>query len=307
MTWPHRLFTGQFSDLDIRLIKVFRAVVDCGGFSAAEVELGVVKSTISKQIKALELRIGARLCERGRSGFALTREGQAVYEASTRLVTSLEEFRAEINQFQDTLHGDFSIAMIDALVTKGQSRMHAILAEFTQLYPMLDLRLVIASPNEIDRAVQERRVNVGVSVRRSGVSNLVRFPLHEEEDYLYCSRHHELYDREDAEITSSDLSNCALAYHAYSEVESTMIKKWNLKPAAKCQQMDAIAMLVLTGNFIGFLPDHYAQGWVSKGEMRALTPDKIRKVTQIDMISHKFSSVNPILRQLQSVARSYGP
>ena len=52
---------GQVSDLDLRLLRVFRAVVECGGFAAAELELGIGRSTISRHIKDLEARLGVSM------------------------------------------------------------------------------------------------------------------------------------------------------------------------------------------------------------------------------------------------------
>jgi len=63
---------GRIMDSDIRLLQVFRVVVDCGGLSASELELGIGRSTISKHISDLETRLGVKLCNRGRSGFTMT-------------------------------------------------------------------------------------------------------------------------------------------------------------------------------------------------------------------------------------------
>ena len=46
---------AQVSDFDIRLLKLFRSVVECGGFSAAESALGIGRSAISQQMSDLEL------------------------------------------------------------------------------------------------------------------------------------------------------------------------------------------------------------------------------------------------------------
>ena len=67
---------GNVTDSDLRLLRVFRAVVACGGFAAAELELNINRSTISRHIKDLETRLGVTLCRRGRGGFALTPEGE---------------------------------------------------------------------------------------------------------------------------------------------------------------------------------------------------------------------------------------
>lgn len=50
------------SDLDLRLVRVFLAVVDARGITAAEATLGVRQSTISSQLSALEARVGFTLC-----------------------------------------------------------------------------------------------------------------------------------------------------------------------------------------------------------------------------------------------------
>ena len=57
---------GNVTDNDLRLLRVFRAVVACGGFAAAELELNINRSTISRHIKDLETRLGVTLCRRGR-------------------------------------------------------------------------------------------------------------------------------------------------------------------------------------------------------------------------------------------------
>ena len=71
---------GQLSDADLRLLRVFKAVVDCGGMASAELELNLAMSTISRHVKDLETRLGLVLCRRGRAGFALTPEGQQLIQ-----------------------------------------------------------------------------------------------------------------------------------------------------------------------------------------------------------------------------------
>ena len=67
---------GRLSDLDLRLLRIFVAVVESGGFSLASARLNVAESTISSHMADLEKRLGMRLCERGRSGFRLTDDGE---------------------------------------------------------------------------------------------------------------------------------------------------------------------------------------------------------------------------------------
>ena len=54
----NRAVLGQLSDMDLRLLKVFKSVVDCGGMAAAELELNIGTSTVSRHVKDLETRLG---------------------------------------------------------------------------------------------------------------------------------------------------------------------------------------------------------------------------------------------------------
>src|SRR6187402_1443668 len=84
---------GQLGDADLRLLDVFRKVVDCGGLAAAELDLNIGISTVSRHLKELETRLGLVLCRRGRGGFALTREGERVYAGALGLMASVDAFR----------------------------------------------------------------------------------------------------------------------------------------------------------------------------------------------------------------------
>jgi len=59
-------------DIDLRLLRVFKAVADAGGLSNAQAVLNLNPSTISTQLSTLEAQLGYTLCQRGRSGFKLT-------------------------------------------------------------------------------------------------------------------------------------------------------------------------------------------------------------------------------------------
>jgi DNA-binding transcriptional LysR family regulator len=48
----------QLSDIDLRLLRVFIAVTESGGFTAAEIKLNINRSTISTHISDLEARLG---------------------------------------------------------------------------------------------------------------------------------------------------------------------------------------------------------------------------------------------------------
>ena len=145
---------AQVSDFDIRLLRLFRSVVECGGFSAAESVLGIGRSAISQQMSDLEQRLGLRLCQRGRAGFALTEEGREVYQSSLQLFGALESFRNGVNGLHRELRGELHIGLTDNLVTVPHMRITHALARLKELGP--DVRIQIVKPEQQSRHVATR-------------------------------------------------------------------------------------------------------------------------------------------------------
>ncbi|QIG49769.1 LysR family transcriptional regulator [Nordella sp. HKS 07] len=307
MSWPHRIFAGQFTDFELKLLRVFRAVADCGGFSAAEAEIGLTKSAISKHVSDLEIRLGVRLCERGRSGFALTEEGKVVYEAISQLLVSLEEFRSRINAFHSELIGEFYIGFIDTLVTNETAPLREILSDYSKANPAVRLNMMIGSASEIDRAVDERRLHIGVSVADERPSGALITPLAVERSLLYCGAGHEAFALSDADLTDERLAQYKLVQHGYSLAENRAFEEMGLKSAATSHQTEGVLFLVLAGTHLGFLPTHYAGAWEARGMIRPIRPAEIAKETKIVVKAHRASLANPMVRSFLSMVKASKP
>ncbi len=299
-----RIFSGKLSDVDLKLIRTFRAIADCGGFSLAEVELRMTKSAISKQISDLETRLGAQLCHRGRSGFALTPEGETVYKASTRLFGEIECFRSELNALKRQPVGTLFIGCIDSLITNHRSTIVDILTRFSRDYPKVELNMITASAAEIDQSVASRRVQIGFSTDCGKVRGANSMPLFSEISYLYCSNGHPLFSIDEADLKVDMLGAQRFAQHAYSEAELRGDYDTLLNPSASGQLTEGIATLVLTGNFVGFLPQHYAQAWVEAGRMRQLMPGHVRKITNIRMLYPEETQPFPLVAAFVDIAKA---
>ena len=63
----------------LEAMRTFVRVVERGSFSAVAKELGATQSAVSKQIAALEARLGAKLLVRSTRAIALTRAGEAFF------------------------------------------------------------------------------------------------------------------------------------------------------------------------------------------------------------------------------------
>jgi len=279
------MFPGRLSNIDLRLLQVFKTVVDCGGLSAAQIELGIGLATISKHLTDLEERLNLRLCMRGRSGFALTEHGLVVHQATLKLFAAVNEFGDHVNNAHGQLVGELTIGVVDNTVTDAASTLIERLRRFNEAAPAARLKLFVTSPNEIEVGVIDGRIHVGILPVYHRVPGLKYVHFYDETAKLYCARTHELFERGEGEVTDIDLARQSYVAPGYVQsLEKNAVTRI-LSPGATALHVEGVALLIMTGRYIGFLPEHYARQWCTAGQMKALQPQKMTYCTPMCAIA----------------------
>ena len=270
-----RAILGQISDIDLRLLRVFKAVADCGGMAAAELELNIAVSTISRHVKDLETRLGMTLCRRGRGGFVLTPEGAQVFAATERLLGATAAFRGQLNDIRNRMVGDLNVAMFEKTASNPNARIAAAIGRFRALAPKVVLHLHVGTIGMIERGVIDGRFDLGLIPEHRRSETLRYDELFDETMLLYAGRGHAWFSGPDDEHDWTELRRQDLAglnYHS-PNLELTHAKR--LERAASASDQEAVATLVLSGAYVGFLPDHYAEPFVRAKRMRAVSKGQL--------------------------------
>ncbi len=270
-----RLLHGQLNDLDIRLLRIFRAIVECGGMAAAELELNISPSAISRHLKDLEIRLGGlNLCRRGRAGFAVTAEGQKIYDATLRLQAAMDSFRSEVNDLHQRITGNLTVAMGDKTMTNPKARIAQAMRSFASRAPEVTLEMHVHPLNLIEPRVIDGTFQIGIvpSHHRSSRS-LDYFPLFTENMNLYCAPSHPLHDTDHANLDWNDIRKHDYAGLGYDSPNMELSQKINLKRKATAYDQEAILTLISSGCYVGFLPSHYAESFVKSGRIRRIDND----------------------------------
>jgi LysR family transcriptional regulator, transcriptional activator for bauABCD operon len=259
---------------DIHLLRVFVAVAEAGSFSAAQILLNVSQSTISTQMAMLEARLGLRLCRRGRSGFSLTDDGHVVYEATKELFRNCRDFVSNVNARRGTLSGELRIALADALVGNSDFPADRIFRQLRERMPNVTIALSQADPLTIERQILEQRVDAGIHTFPSHAPGLRYIQLFTERQTLYCADGHPLFALDDRSINAADLEQYDYAAREYY---GGSLKPGAFHPArvsSQCTTMEGTVALILSGKFIGHVPDLPARQWVASGNLRAIMPQQ---------------------------------
>ena len=290
-----RAVLGQISDADVRLLKVFQAVVDCGGMTAAELELNISTSTISRHVKDLETRLGLTLCRRGRGGFSLTSEGERIHAETRQLLAATQHFRASVDELHQRLGGAIHVAVFDKTASNPQARIAQAVSRFRKEAPDVVLNLHVATIQTIERGVMDGQYQLGIIPEHRRSDTLLYDELFGETMLLYCAVGHPLFERahdpassssadagtpNDAgrhanqhdNITWHDIRQHAFAGLGYHSPNMEVSHRERLQRSATAFDQESVATFILSGDFLGFLPDHYAWSFVQAGQMRAVSP-----------------------------------
>jgi len=286
---------GQVSDFDIRLLRLFKTVVECGSFSAAESVLGISRSAISLHMGDLEKRLGICLCQRGRAGFALTDEGRAVLHASQTMLAAIEEFRNEVNQLHQQLRGELNIGIINNLVTQSHMHISHALKSLSARGPGVRINISMTTPSEIEMGVQDGHLHVGVVPLINPLSGLDYIQLYTEHSLLYCSREHPFFSRPDDAISQDELRQAEAVAPNYRLTAAAMEQHHALNCTATASDREGIAFLILTGSYIGFLPAHFAASWVAQGVLRPLHSERFCYDIPLHVVMRKGRRPNLVL------------
>jgi DNA-binding transcriptional LysR family regulator len=271
-----RAALGHISDMDLRLLRVFRTVVDCGGMAAAELELNIGTSTVSRHIKDLETRLGLTLCRRGRAGFALTAEGEQIYAQSAQLLSATEVFRSGVDEIHQRMGGQLQVALFDKTASNPACHIAQAIALFAEQAPDVSLNLHVSTLNGIERGVLDGQFQIGVIPGHRSSDTLEYTRLFDESMLLYCGAGHALYAADVPGLDWDSLRKHAFAGLGYHSPNMEISQAQRMTRSATGFDQESIATLILSGKFLGFLPIHYAQSFVDARQMRAVQPDLFR-------------------------------
>lgn len=132
----------RLSDLEI-----FVAVVDASSFTGAARALGVSKSHTSRQVQALEDRLGARLLHRTTRTLRLTDVGAAFHARALQILADLDEAERAVTALQTEPRG---LLKIGAPISFGLTHVSPVIEACLRRWPALT----------IEAGFTDRRVDV---------------------------------------------------------------------------------------------------------------------------------------------------
>ncbi|WP_349581207.1 LysR family transcriptional regulator [Sulfitobacter sp. NFXS29] len=264
----------QISSVDLKLLYIFKAVADCGGLSAAESELNLALSTISRHLTDLEQRLGLELCRRGRSGFLLTVEGTKVYQATIELLAATESFRRTVYDMHQSMQGELNVGIFENTSTNPESRIPEALARFHEVAPNVELRLHVAGITTLEQGVLNGQFQLAVLPTNRQHDSIFYDELFDEEMILCVGTRHPWFEADHSNLDWDDLRHQKLAALDYLSPSMMLAHDHGLIRSASGSDQEAVLVMILSGRFVGFLPSHLISYLVQSEKLKGVSKEK---------------------------------
>jgi LysR family cyn operon transcriptional activator len=173
--------------LAIRHLRYFLAVAEAGSFSRAADRLGISQPSVSQQMRDLEASLRVSLFQRRGKRILLTSSGLIFQEHARAVLRQLETFLQELNRAPEEMRGSLRLGVVPVL---NVPLMPELLGLFAANHPGISLMLEEISSTDIETALEEGRMDVGLGFVTRHSPNLRYEPLCTDEFAVVVSERH---------------------------------------------------------------------------------------------------------------------
>lgn len=163
-------------------MELFVEVAKNKSFSRAAVQLGIPKSTLSRQVAELERSVGLQLLNRTTRKVELTEAGQHYFERCERIVADAQIAHEELQNLAQTPFGSLRVNMPADF---GNEFLAEAFMEFSRRYPEVNFYLDLTNPEHNGRVLSS--CDISIEIGELPDSNLIARLLGWLPAYLYAS------------------------------------------------------------------------------------------------------------------------
>lgn len=163
-------------------MRLFLAVARAGSISGAAKQLGVQHSTVSRRMRSLEEKLGARLVERKKTGYELTVAGENIKQSAMRIEREMLAVDEALLGKDTNLIGPLRVTAINNMAS---SVLMPMFARFSDEHPQVDLHITVSN---MDASLAQREADIAIRLTNSPTETLIGKRLLTVASTIYGSR-----------------------------------------------------------------------------------------------------------------------
>lgn len=251
-------------------LRYFAEVAKEGSFTAAARTLHISQPSLSVAVKKLEEALGATLFHRSRQGVSLTRAGEILLEHARQADRTLEAAKEELLALDTEPRGAFTLG---AHASLAAYLLPGFMARFLERYSRVSLSLQNGNSRDLERAVVERRLDLGLIVNPARHDDCVVVDLfHDRVGFVVSAALHRRHRRLSPAALLAEVPLLHVPELAQTQYLLGALKRDGVTPPSQltCSSMELVKSLVLDGVGVGVLPYRVASHGVTKKRLLQL-------------------------------------
>jgi LysR family nitrogen assimilation transcriptional regulator len=261
--------------VDLKDLKYFRVIAECGTFSKAAAHLRIAQPALSRKIQKLEHDLGVQLLQRTARGVTATEAGRVLLGRTQELEQALEDTRREVTRFAERPTGALRIAVQSPL---SQIIVPDLVRAYRAAYPELVLELTEGFSGDLIDSLLERELDVAIVDAPSHPhADLKCSPLWVETLQLVCPGGDAIAERIGAgPISLPELAKLPIIMpcrkHSIRRLVDVAFERQRLKfqPCIEANGAMMIFEMVKEGLGYTLMPSSGHFPWVVSGQLRTL-------------------------------------
>lgn len=211
--------------MEIRHLKLIKAIVEEGSITKAIDKLHLTQSALSHQLKEAEYQLGTAIFLRVNKKLVLTKAGEKIYELANEILNKLTETQSQIKQMVFGESGEIRIS------TECFSSYHwlpSVLKQFHLLYPNIELKIVTEATHVPLQKLLENTIDIAIVSDTIKDNHIKYTELFQDEMVMVVSENHSWADKK--HVIAEDFINEHLIIHSLP-METVTIHQFLLAPA----------------------------------------------------------------------------
>ncbi|MGM0743521.1 MAG: substrate-binding domain-containing protein [Pseudomonadota bacterium] len=183
--------------------------------------------------------------------------------------------------------GEIAIGVVDNLITNDECRLSDAVRIAIATAQDLKVVLKIGPPDSIEEQLVRGQIQLAITPRFQARKGVSQVPLFVEKQRLICGKGHPLFDLEEDKLTAEVVAEQDSVRRGFVSPLTPYSSFFDHPALALSHQMEGIAYFILSGKYVGFLPESYVNYWVERHEMRLIRPDLFSFDIEICLSRHE--------------------
>jgi LysR family nitrogen assimilation transcriptional regulator len=167
--------------MDVRQLRYFVTIVDCGSLGKAAEKLYVAQPSLSQQMGRLEEELETVLLIRSQRGVSPTAEGRALYRHSRLVLRQMEELKQEVKQGASQESGTVAVGFP---TTMASILAMPLFERVQERFPGIRLQFFESMSGYISELLANGRLDLAILFRDADTLGVTALPLFEEQLYV---------------------------------------------------------------------------------------------------------------------------